>query len=74
MDANDTSQGERIFFETVDLLPEAEVKRRIDEATQTFLVEDQKEVWRRRRASLIHKLGVLEYNLDYDLRTRGISG
>ena len=42
-------------------------------AVRQFLEADRREVWRRRRERMIHFLNVVEYNLDYDLRARGLA-
>ncbi|GIW10523.1 MAG: hypothetical protein K6U89_08750 [Chloroflexi bacterium] len=42
-------------------------------AVRQFLEADRREVWRRRRERMVHFLNVVEYNLDYDLRTRGLA-
>lgn len=63
----------QIHLELADRLTSEEARSRVADAVQMFLLEEQREVWRRRRDRMLHQLGVIEYNLDYDLRVRGIA-
>jgi hypothetical protein len=59
--------------EAIDRLgPEASGEA-ISQAIATFMGDEQREIWRRRRETLLHRIRVLENNLDYDLRARGIA-
>ncbi|MFN8532949.1 MAG: hypothetical protein U0556_05340 [Dehalococcoidia bacterium] len=60
-------------LELVDRIGPEESRTLLTAAVREFLVEDQREVWRRRRERLIHFLNILDYNLDYDLRVRGLA-
>ena len=65
--------GEDHPLELADRLGPDETRTLVTTVVRTLLAEDQREVWRRRRERLLHFLNLIEHNLDYDLRVRGLA-
>jgi hypothetical protein len=60
--------------ELVDRLGPDATRALVTTAVRQFLADNQREVWRRRRERILHVLTVVEHQLDYDLRARGLAG
>ncbi|MCS6803120.1 MAG: hypothetical protein RMM58_13905 [Chloroflexota bacterium] len=65
-------RGEAEPLELADRLGPEATRTLVATIVRQFLADDQREVWRRRRERLLHFLNVVEQNLDYDLRARGL--
>ncbi|GIW06037.1 MAG: hypothetical protein KatS3mg060_0842 [Dehalococcoidia bacterium] len=59
--------------ELADRLGPDATRTLIAAVVRDMLADEQREVWRRRRERLLQYLNVVEYNLDYDLRARGLA-
>jgi hypothetical protein len=72
--AGHPAAGAEQVLELADRLGPDQTRSLISAVVRDLLADDQREVWRRRRERFLHFLNVVEYNLDYDLRVRGLGG